>query len=1569
MPPVVAVIAAVGSALATVGTAIASVAYAAGLGSAFSILIGRAAIGFIASAAFSALGRALGVTPEQDAGSAIDQGRQVALKFDPAYPREIVVGESAVGGSLAYATVSGQNNKYLWRVIAFSDYEVELGTKVFADGEQLTFGGNIDTGLNPCTSHFLDDDGNPCLYVRIHQGTTTQIADADLIAAAGGEWTSDCRGRGIAYAIARFTYDANAFRNGEPRLFFVARGAACYDPRTATTAFTKNAALVAAQFARGWERNGVRIVGLGASSRDIPDDELSDAADICDDAIALAAGGTEPRYEINGVISGLETARTVLADMVMSMGGFHVDRGGEIVFLPGIARTPVHAMGRPLTDDDFLADEDLLYAADRPADEIVNTIHSTFVNPDDAWQEAPLPIYKDAAAITADGQRYPKTRRYRFVTSSTQGQRLNKMACTEGRYQGRANGSVGLWGLEYQPGDVEEWTSQQFGGDTKQFRIEQIDFRISNGGADGEPMARVTLGLVETGELIDDWSTSDEADVDGVIPSRPQQSLAITNFNVAATTRTLGGATMPELHLTWDAINSPTATRVEIQYRTASETTKRYTISEDATETETYVRNGVYPKQTYQARARLHTLDRHGPWTAWDTAATKTTNLATGSLSFEYAASGTVEVGAGYILKDSDASSGFNAQCYSVDGITGPCHASAKAVATNADIVFGLNTDPTTDAAETSIDYAWHLRSTGQVRIMENGSAGANLGAYAAGDTFSVSFNNSSVRYYWNGNLIKTLAVSVTSPLFFDSSLSTPGGRLNRVQFAAGALAADVLGFAATFSNSLRVDDTDIRKLSSATAGWNAQLYSVAGYTGGAYASGIAGPPATEGELAFGLNTDPTTDATEASIDYGWYLQSSGTALMRASGVTVGSGFTYADGDTFQISYDGEDMVWLHNGRVRRRTSVDITSKLYFDSSFYAAGSRLHDVGFFKGPAPGRALLGFDYEVTPGGIRIGRHSITAVGAGGAWDKQCYSLTGHRGGAHCSASPAVTNKAMAFGLNTDPSTDADYTSIDFAFRFTGSATYVVSEAGVSKTTAAAHSAGDTFAISYDGKVVRYFVNGVKVYQSRQTVSGALYFDSSFFNADGRLENVDFGKGGLGAANKVAPSQYETIDRANLIIDPHFDDPAYWSLGSIMTIDTSTNITTHCGAPQGVKFDLSAAAANTSYYAQTDDDDAWIPVEPNTWYRVRLLTRHLTGFTGQQSMAIIFMQQNKTTAALNNGVVSGTSYRTVAAASNANATIDGYVQAPSDARWARVRVRVLSSNTLPNAGSCYAGAPVFQKLSWGAGNAVVTSFGGYTNPANPLTAADVGATATITIAAFTLTFIDSNGLTKTVSYNAGSVTGRAFSTLYHVFVDDANFSGGTVTFITDTSTASYAGDARYLWIGTITTPANGGGGTSGTGGSPDRCVAADAFVHGLQEQCERRARDLRMGELIDMLAHDDGERFGGPGLVDSAELCWSRGVRLVTESNAKLTCSISTPITQPRKPGEEERTVRAGDALGALVAVQDGDGFRWERIVRVDGVGPIEVMRVHAGGATFGAGDEPDVRVFTHNYVKP
>lgn len=82
--------------------------------------------------------------------------------------------------------------------------------------------------------------------------------------------------------------------------------------------------------------------------------------------------------------------------------------------------------------------------------------------------------------------------------------------------------------------------------------------------------------------------------------------------------------------------------------------------------------------------------------------------------------------------------------------------------------------------------------------------------------------------------------------------------------------------------------------------------------------------------------------------------------------------------------------------------------------------------------------------------------------------------------------------------------------------------------------------------------------------------------------------------------------------------------------------------------------------------------------------------------------------------------------------------------------------------------------------------------------PLSASDAGASATISVAAHSLDMS-----TGPVSYNAGSITGLAYSTKYFVYCVDAAYAGGAVTYLASTDATDIVANVGSYYVGQITT----------------------------------------------------------------------------------------------------------------------------------------------------------------------
>ena len=132
------------------------------------------------------------------------------------------------------------------------------------------------------------------------------------------------------------------------------------------------------------------------------------------------------------------------------------------------------------------------------------------------------------------------------------------------------------------------------------------------------------------------------------------------------------------------------------------------------------------------------------------------------------------------------------------------------------------------------------------------------------------------------------------------------------------------------------------------------------------------------------------------------------------------------------------------------------------------------------------------------------------GTNAVWDAGAYSRVGYAGGCYLRFRVTAIGISIIAGLNVDPTTDDNYTSIDYAFYIAGSSTLNVRESGTAVNAVGTVAIDDILSITYDGSAIRYYVNGVVVRTVNATITASMYFDCSIYSLNaGVIEDVEFG----------------------------------------------------------------------------------------------------------------------------------------------------------------------------------------------------------------------------------------------------------------------------------------------------------------------------------------------------------------------------------------------------------------------------------------------------------------------------
>lgn len=326
-------------------------------------------------------------------------------------PRSRSYGRVKVGGSVGFLETG--DGGALFRLAIHSEGEWDAIEEWWMNDANANLSGGAVTVL-PWGSN---------ITIESHLGSPGEAASSMLLSAFGGIWTSDHRLRGLAYSVVRAgwiqeKYFAKVYPNGVPDLRVVARTAKVYDPRNGLTQFSRNASLCILDHLS--HQDGMRI-----------DPAMIDAAsfgafaNVCGQAVALGAGGTEPRYQVDLTYqltdTPIEVHRRLLqacdAEIYPTPDGKIGVRGG-VYEAPSVTLTEDH-----ITSYRYTSGHDRLAA--------FNHLKLTCTNPAADYQPAEIDPWEDVDSQADIGllqQDLPLLQ----VSSWTQARRLGKIAIYRG---------------------------------------------------------------------------------------------------------------------------------------------------------------------------------------------------------------------------------------------------------------------------------------------------------------------------------------------------------------------------------------------------------------------------------------------------------------------------------------------------------------------------------------------------------------------------------------------------------------------------------------------------------------------------------------------------------------------------------------------------------------------------------------------------------------------------------------------------------------------------------------------------------------------------------------------------------------------------------------------------------------------------------------------------------------------------------------------------------------------------------------------------------------------------------
>tara|TARA_R100001443_G_scaffold19422_3_gene30995 strand:+ start:12094 stop:15009 length:2916 start_codon:yes stop_codon:yes gene_type:complete len=481
--------------------------------------------------------------------------RSLMIK-QPIISRSTVYGTNKKSGGILFMDTVN-NNKELHIIVEIASHEVNSIAKVYFNDDELTLVSN-GTDANGITRFRISSpskySGNSkfditkkAVQIKLHTGSDTQLADADLVSASSN-WTNEHRLQGIAYIYARLDYDADMFPNGIPNISAEIQGKKILDFRTGSTGFSSNSALCIYDYL-----SDTRL-GLGIPLSSIDTTSFTTMANLCDENVSLSAGGTENRYECHGIVYSDIAPMEILDDMLSSCLGILSYSNGKFILKGGQFISPTIS----LDEDDFISGFKVNTKQSRRS--LFNTVKGIFTSEETNWQPSDYPMVTSQTFVDNDGETIFADIDLPFTTSSTMAQRIAKASLFKNRQQMTLAGSMKLSAFKLEVGDTVNITNSRLGFTNKIFEVAEYQFNMST------ESVSVDLVLKETASNVYDWNAEESVLTldDTTLPS--SATVNTPSLTVTDELRTFSETPITVLLATVQS-NQGTTNEFEVQFR------------------------------------------------------------------------------------------------------------------------------------------------------------------------------------------------------------------------------------------------------------------------------------------------------------------------------------------------------------------------------------------------------------------------------------------------------------------------------------------------------------------------------------------------------------------------------------------------------------------------------------------------------------------------------------------------------------------------------------------------------------------------------------------------------------------------------------------------------------------------------------------------------------------------------------------------------------------------------------------------------------------------------------------
>lgn len=394
-------------------------------------------------------------------------------------------------------------NGYLHVGIIFNHGAISAFEEWWLNGEQVTTATDIASPLQlkVTTAQYVSATNKNLVFIRPQDGSAN-TADATLISKFPSIWTSNHKLEGLAVAVLICrSVEASVYNKiypqGRPELTAVFKAeTSVYDPRDGSTGWSDNAGLVIRDYL-------THADGMNLSTSLIDEASFASFADVCDQAVPLAAGGTEARYRIwGGYPLDAEPASVLREFLDCCAAEIYQTREGKLGIRGGVYAPPSVTLG-----PDQILEADMHRGADALAR--YNRIRFEYTDPDANYLEQEGEAWTDADLLAANGgviEEGPLLRVH-DVPSHAQGRRLVKIQIAKDNPAWIGEVRTTLAGLD-------AWTEEFVRLEIPELEIAG-PFRVKEIRWAG-PGRGVSLSVESVDPAAWEWSTSEEGNAPSV---------------------------------------------------------------------------------------------------------------------------------------------------------------------------------------------------------------------------------------------------------------------------------------------------------------------------------------------------------------------------------------------------------------------------------------------------------------------------------------------------------------------------------------------------------------------------------------------------------------------------------------------------------------------------------------------------------------------------------------------------------------------------------------------------------------------------------------------------------------------------------------------------------------------------------------------------------------------------------------------------------------------------------------------------------------------------------------------